>query len=76
MESFVMVVVIRRPLVVDETADNDEPTEADIEAARENWRTMSPVLREYLTRLDMRLGLPVPDRNGLLPHERGHVFDA
>lgn len=66
----------RHPLVVDETADTSEPTAADIEAARENWRTMSPALREYLIRLDMRLGLPVPDRNGLLPHQRGHVLDA
>ncbi len=64
------------PLVVDETADNVEPTAADLEEAHENWRAMSPVLREYLIRLDMRLGLPVPDRNGLLSHERGHVFDA
>lgn len=68
--------MIRPPLVVDESAENPEPTEADIAAARENWRTMSPLLRDYLIRLDMRLGLPVPDRNGLLPHERGHVFDA
>ena len=42
------------PLVVDESADNDEPTDDDIESARQNHLTMAPPLREYVNALRRR----------------------
>jgi hypothetical protein len=48
------VVVIRRPLVVDETADNDEVTADDVREAEENYLNMSRQLRAYVDALARR----------------------